>query len=63
MLEVLGYKANITKHKGCISMVQTIKAYKCMKTTLKAYKSNIGTHHKSYISKGTNHRTTECKLV
>ena len=24
-------------------MVQTIKAYKCMKTILKAYKSNVGT--------------------
>ena len=34
-------------------MVQTIKAYKCMKTTLKAYKSNMGTNHKSYISMGT----------
>ena len=36
-------------------MVQTIKAYKNMKTTLKAYKSNMGTKHKSYISKGTNY--------
>ena len=34
-------------------MVQTIKAYKNMKTTLKTYKSNIGTKHKSYISVGT----------
>ena len=44
-------------------MVQTINAYKCMKTTLKAYKSNMGTHRKNYISKGTNHSTTEHKLV
>ena len=50
MLEVLGYKANITKHKGCISMVQTIKAYKCMKTTLKAYKSNMGTNKKKIVN-------------
>ena len=44
-------------------MVQTIKAYKCMKTILKAYKSNMGTDHKSYISKGTNHITTEYQHI
>ena len=27
-------------------MVQTIKAYKCMKTTLKTHKSNMGTNSK-----------------
>ena len=27
-------------------MVQTIKLYKCMKTTLKAYKSNMDTNSK-----------------
>ena len=45
-----------SKASSCISMIQTIKAYKCMKTTLKAYKSNMGTKHKSYISKGTKYK-------
>ena len=29
-------------------MVQAIKAYKCMKTTLKVYKSNMGTDYKHF---------------
>ena len=32
-------------------MEQTIKAYKCMKTTLKAYKSNMDTNHKTHGNK------------
>ena len=38
-------------------MVQTIKAYKNMKTTLKAYKSNMGTNHQKKNKK------TECQHI
>ena len=37
-------------------MVQTIKAYKNMKTTLKAYKSNMGTNHQKK-------KKTECQHI
>ena len=41
-LEVLGYKANIRKHKGCISIVQTIKAHKLHENNPKSLQKQHG---------------------
>ena len=49
-------------------MVQTIKAYKCMKTTLKAYKSNMGTklqklHKHGYKKNQTQYTEKHLKYI
>ena len=60
VLEVMQDKTTSTMQQGICTNYKSLQMHEKKKKhksmNLKAYKSNIGTKHKSYISKGTKHK-------